>query len=74
MTRWPTRLESQVWPTSSTWVTTAMAIMPPTSRVRSSVFFSGIASSRTSRSRKGEIMPRPAETTISAMTASSWRR
>ena len=66
MTRWPTRLDSQVWPTPSTPVAIEMAIMPATSSDQQPVSFSGIATSSTSRSRNGEIIPSPAETTISA--------
>ena len=71
MTRWPTTLESQVWPTPSTPVATEMAIIPADQQRSSPSSSFGIASSRTSRSRNGEIIPRPAETTIRASTAAS---
>ena len=69
MTFWPTTLESQVWPTPSTPVATEMAIIPATSSASSPSSFSGIATSSTSRSRNGEIIPSPADTTISPSTA-----
>ena len=69
MTRWPTRFESQVCATPMTPVATAMPIMPPTSQSSSVRSFSGIAWSSTSRSRNGETIPSPAETTISPSTA-----
>jgi hypothetical protein len=74
ITRWPTRFDSQVWPTPMIPVTTATAIIPPTSHASSVVSRSGIASSRTSRSRKGETMPTIAETTIMASTVPSRSR
>ena len=48
-----------------------MATMPTTSMVSSAVSRSGIASSRTARSRKGEIMLNPAESPMSASTVAS---
>ena len=49
----------------------AIAIIPSTSSVSSGPLRSGSAVSSTARSRNGEIIPSPAETTISAMTAAS---
>ena len=69
MTFWPTTLDSQVWPTPSTPVATEMPIIPATSSASSRSSSSGIATSSTSRSRNGEIIPSPAETTISRSTA-----
>jgi hypothetical protein len=71
MTRWPTWFEISVWTTPSAPVTTAIAIIPPTSAVRRPVRCFGIASSKTSRRRNGEAAPRLAETTISAETTPS---
>ena len=71
MTFWPTTLESQVWPTPSTPVATEMAIIPATSSASSRSSFSGIATSSTSRSRNGEIIPSPADTTMRPSTAAS---
>ena len=45
-----------------------MAIIPATSHVSSAVSRSGIASSSTARSRKGETMLSPAERPMSAST------
>ncbi len=68
MTRWPTWFERYVCQTPSAPVTIAIAIIPTTSQVSSSVLPSGIAVSRTARSRNGETMPSPAETRISRNT------
>jgi hypothetical protein len=71
MTRWPTTLVSQVWPTPSTPVATEMPIIPPT-RTNSSVSsLSGIAWSSTSRSRNGETIDSPAEIAIRIRTVKS---
>ena len=48
-----------------------MPIIPATSQASSSLSFSGIATSRTSRSRNGEIIPSSAEITIRPRTAAS---
>ena len=69
MTFWPTTLESQVWPTPSTPVATEMPIIPATSTASRPSSFSGIATSSTSRSRNGEIIPSPAEMTMRPSTA-----
>ena len=69
MTRWPTTLESQVCATLSTPVATEIAIIPPTRISSRSRSFSGIASSRMSRSRNGDTIPSPAEMAINASTA-----
>jgi hypothetical protein len=69
MTRWPTTLESHVWPTPSTPVAMLIAIIPPTSQASSSRSLSGIATSSTSRSRNGDTIPSPALTRMSASTA-----
>src|SRR4051812_23522384 len=74
MTCWPTRFESQVWPMPSAPVTIGMATIPATSSVRSCTSFSGIAVSSTPRSRKGGMMPSPAETKISPSRAESCAR
>ena len=74
MTRWPTTFDSQVWRTLSTPVAMAMPIIPATSAISSPSLFSGIATSRMSRSRNGETTPRPAETTISTRTVVSRAR
>src|SRR3954453_16686398 len=74
MTCWPTRFDSQVWPMPNAPVTIGMATIPATSAVSSFVSFSGIAVSRTARSRNGEMIPRPAETRIRPSSASSCRR
>ena len=71
MTRWPTTLVSQVWPTPSTPVAIEMPIMPPTSANSSSSRFSGIATSRMSRSRNGETIPSAAEIAIRTRTVKS---
>src|SRR5438034_6824771 len=55
-------------------VTIATAIIPPTNMVSSAVSFSGIAVSRTSRSRNGGTIPSPAETRISPSSPASGRR
>ena len=69
MTRWPTTLESQVCATPRTPVAIEIAIIPPTSFSSRSRSFSGIASSRMSRSRNGDTIPSPAEMAINASTA-----
>ena len=69
MTFWPTTLDSHVCPTPSTPVMTEMAIIPATSSARSPSLFSGIATSSTSLSRNGEMIPSPAERAMSASTA-----
>src|SRR3954470_11091216 len=74
MTCWPTRFEIHVWPTLSVPVTIGMATIPATSAVSRPVFLSGIAVSRTARSRNGEMIPSPAETRIRPSSASSGRR
>ena len=74
MTRWPTTFDSQVWSTLSTPVAMAMPIIPATSAISSPSLFSGIATSRMSRSRNGETTPSPAETTISTRTVVSRAR
>ena len=51
-----------------------MAIIPRTSSVSSAPLFSGNAVSSTARSRNGEIMARPDEKMISAMTAPNRKR
>ena len=74
MTRWPTRFDSQVWPTPITPVAIAMKTIPPTSQLSSVVSPSGIAWSRTSRSRNGVTIPSPALMAISPSTAPSRAR
>ncbi len=68
MTRWPTVLVSHVCGTLSAAVATAIPTMPATSALSSPVSRKGIASSITSRSRKGATIPNPALTKISART------
>jgi hypothetical protein len=64
-------LEIQVCATPSTPVAIAIPIIPATSAISSPSSFSGIATSRMSRSRNGETAPRPAETTIRNRTVAS---
>ena len=71
MTRWPTRFDSQVWPTPITPVAIEMAIIPPTSQASSVVSPSGIAVSSTSTSRNGVTIPRPALSAINPRTEPS---
>jgi hypothetical protein len=74
MTRWPTRFESQVWKTPRMLVKTAIAISPRTRIVRRRSSSFGSASSKMSRTRKGETMLRSAEIPISVRTAPSRQR
>ncbi len=69
MTAWPTWVDSQVWATPNAPVTTATAIIPPTSQASSVVSRSGSAVSRIARRRNGETIEIPAESTISPSTA-----
>ena len=71
MTRWPTRFDSQVWPTPMTPVAIEIAIMPPTSHTSSVVSPFGIATSSTSRSRNGVTIPSPALIAIRPSTVPS---
>ena len=68
MTRWPTTFDSHVWPTEMTPVAIEMKIIPPTSQLSSVVSPSGIAWSRTSRSRNGVTIPSPALIAMSSRT------
>ena len=69
MTRWPTVFESSVWPTPRAPVASAIPIIPATRPASRVVSCSGIAWSRTARSRKGETIPSPAEIRIRPRTA-----
>ena len=71
MTCWPTRLERYVWTTPSMPVTIEMPIIPPTSAVSRATFLSGMAVSRTARSRNGEMIPSRAEMPIRTRTTVS---
>ena len=74
MTRWPTTFDSHVWPTEMTPVAIEMKIIPPTSQLSSVVSPSGIAWSRTSRSRNGVTIPSPALIAMSSRTVPSRAR
>src|SRR5262249_45500340 len=70
----PTWVERYDWKTPIAPVTIEIAIIPPASSDSSLMFWLGSAVSRMPRSRNGETMPSPAETTISAQTTASFRR
>jgi hypothetical protein len=74
MTRCPTVVESQVWTTPRTAVTTVTASMPPTAQSRSPRSRRGNASSMTSRTRNGVASATVEEATISATTTDSCHR
>ena len=65
MTRWPTVVDSHVWTTPNTAVTTVTASMPPTASTSSRTSWWGSASSMTSRTRNGVARATVEDATIS---------
>ncbi len=68
MTLWPTWFDSKVEKTPNTPVMIGIATMPATSTVSRPTFSSGIATSSTSRRRKGETTPIAALTKMTVPT------
>ena len=71
MTRWPTVVDSHVWTTPNTAVSTVTASMPPTAHSSRGTSCPGIASSMTRRIRNGVARETTEEATIRATTTAS---